>query len=50
MRFIDKDNPEYRVKGLKINRQILDAQWVGSHYVNLEYSIVDKSELIDILV
>lgn len=50
MRFIDKTNPAYRVPGLKINRKILDAQWRGSRYVNLDYNMVDKSELTSLLV
>lgn len=50
MKFIDKTNPEYRNKGLRINRQILKAQWNGTAYFNLGYETVDKTDLTELLM
>lgn len=50
MRFIDKTEAGNRVKGLAINRNILESCWDGHCYVNLHYDTVDKTELIGHLV
>ena len=50
MRYIDKTKEENRIEGLRINRQMLDAHWRDSHYINLYYDVVDKNDLIYHLV
>lgn len=50
MRFIDKTKAENRVRGLTINRQILNSCWDGTKYVNLSYKTVVKTDLVRHLV
>lgn len=50
MKFIDKTKAKYRVKGLDINREMLNAQWDGRTYFNLHYETVDKAALTRLLI
>ena len=52
MRFIDKSKVENRIKGLAINRQILELCWNESarSYSGLNYDDVDKTSIISHIV
>lgn len=50
MIFIDKTKATNRVRGLNINKKMLDSCWDGDHYVNLRYGTVDKTEPTNHLV
>lgn len=50
MRFIDKNNPKFRVKGLNINKKILKNCWTGKKYINLNYYLVNKEKLSEHLI
>lgn len=50
MKFIDKAIKENRIEGLRINKRIINLCWQDNCYVNLNYDIIDKSELSQHLV
>lgn len=50
MKFIDKIKTAYRIKGLKINQKILNNHWDGKKYFNLNFYVVDKTELSELLI